>query len=316
MLGTRSKRNFSELSSGLPSDYKEISSKKAKILYARLRNDGSKINRFVKYGYGKKSTAYIHNDIFSPKTRKKALVTFKTINGHRANCTFTTPTPISGRHRSAITPNGSELTERIDVGSLVMYLEADKQDTVSESMKKLAVSTLLLEREFRCIVTPEDLIKAGLQKRSSQAKEKGWKAKEAAKASNITMSANQKWHWLHMIAFFMKGKSVQNSGNLFAGTDYANYRHLFLELEVPYLLQYFPNGLTIFGTVLADVNDVAKTFTYNIATDDFELKFQIDAQSLVQPSATEGEYIHNFVKVVLERKEEEEITSFADRMKR
>ena len=146
-----------------------------------------------------------------------------------------------------------------------------------------------------------------MQKRTSQSKEKGWKAKEAVQASNRCMSANQKWHWLHMIAFFMKGKDSQKSSNLFAGTDHANYRHLNIELEVPYLLKHFPNGLTIYGNVISDANDVAKSFTYNIATDDFTLEFRIDAQSLVQPNVIEGEYVHSFVKAVVERNEEKKV---------
>jgi hypothetical protein len=310
MLGTRSKRNIEELSLGLPDDFREIAPKKSRYVNFRVRDDGSRVNHFVNHQVSKKSTVYMPDDLLSPKTSSRAQDKFKKVKGHRSRCKFTTPTPISGRHRSAITPGGTELSERIDLGSLVIYFEADKENLVPQDTRKKVASVLQSKSHaFKCVVTPEDLIQVGLQKRTSQARVKGLAAKQAVQASNIEMPANQKWHWLHMIAFFMKGKDSQKSSNLFAGTDSANYRHLNIELEVPYLLKHFPNGLTIFGNVIADANDVAKSFTYNIATDDFILKFQIDAQSLAKPNIAEGEFVHSFVKAVIERNEEKKVVT-------
>ncbi len=273
------------------------------------RPDGSFKVPFVSRDFIKKSTAVIpEGSFFSPETRKRTKSAFAGINSDVQNCTFTTPSPRSKKARSAITPNGTELTRRVDLGILTLYYQDNEIPALPESITtKIQQIISTNTKPFKRTITTEDLKRAQKEKRTSQKNTMGGRrAKTAARSSNISFNPNEKWHWMHLIAFFMIGSESQTPDNLVAGTANANYRHLFLESEVPYLLNNFPEGVTIQGNVEVDDNDVAYMMTYSIIAGDTEFNFSLDLQSKIMPNAVEGEYVHSFVTAVTERRLEKQ----------
>ncbi len=284
-------------------------------LKRRRKDDDSYVNALASPIKGQAFAIFIPSDLFSPQTTTIISQNISKLPGHRA-CDFTSLSPISKKPRKAQTPHGTILDERIDLGSIVIYLQSNELASVTKDMqsKILEAFANVTEKDFSHFITPADIEAASKQSRSSQERVTGLKASAAAEVSGLNMSAKQIWHWMHLIAFFMIGKDSQTKDNLVAGTKHANFRHLFVELEVPYLLKFFPEGITVSGKVTENEHHVAQSLTYNLETDDFALSFTIDMQSLRRPNQIEGECIHQLVKAVLQRNEEKKITSFADRL--
>lgn len=320
-LAVHTRHTSSELGIILPKDIlstfpNEPRLKSKNNSFKRRREDGSIVNSFASPIKGQAFTALIPSDLFSPQTTAIIGQNISNLPGHRA-CDFTSPSPNSKKPRKAQTPHGTILDERIDLGSIVIYLQRNNLESLSEDMqsKILEAFANVTEKDFSHFVTPANIEAASKQSRSSQERVTGLKASAAADVAGLDISTKQLWHWMHLIAFFMIGKDSQTKENLVAGTKHANFRHLFVELEAPYLLKFFPEGITVSGKVTENEHHVAKSMTYNLETDDFALSFTIDMQSLRRPNQIEGECIHELVKAVLQRNEEKKITSFADRLK-
>jgi len=315
VLGTRSKRNIAEMSSGLPDNFIDVAPKKLRRFQFAHRADGSSVNPFAEPGSGS-FTTFIPEGIFSPETKIRVQYALSNLPNARPGL-FYSPSP-KGKPKKAITPGGTRHRRHADLGSLQIFLPEIEDSKILDEHKAeiCGIIANYQEREFRFVVTAQDIDDAGKQSRSSQAAVTGMPAKDAAKNSGLKFSKKQIWHWMHLIAFFMQGKASQRKENLVAGTRDANIRHLFAELEVPYLLQFFPDGIEVFGKVLVDTNNVGKTLEYNLATDDFTIKFTFDLHSLQRPNQIEGDCIHEVVKVLIERSQEKKLESFEARLVR
>lgn len=311
----------SELGTVLSDDIIRIFPKEPRLkpknaAFKRARKDGSYTNGFASPIRGQAFAAFIPDNLFSPQTTFLIGQNISGLLGYR-QCDFSSPSPNSKRPRQARTPRGTILGERIDLGSIVIYLGSSNSGMISQEVqsKICEVFANCTEKDFSHFITPSDIEAASSQSRSSQEKVAGLKASKAAEISGIEISGKQIWHWMHLIAFFMIGKNSQTKENLVAGTKHANFRHLFVELEVPYLLKFFPEGITVSGKVIENEHHVAKSMQYNLETDDFTLSFTIDMQSLRSPNQIEGECVHQLVKAVLQRNEEKkDAVSFVGRL--
>jgi len=296
-----------EILSEYPQEPKEL---KSFVGQKRKRpEDGSFLNCFAKQPEcDLKSTVFIEPGIFSPKSERNFSAKIQgNIPSHRP-ANFSTRTPHSGKPGFAYTPGGTHLGNRINYGPFSIYQTGNVQDlkerTLRSETKDIICDTILEEftsfKTFSGTITKADIQKAKNHKRSSQKSVMGHSAKDEVKQSTES-EVNNKWHWMHLIAFFMLGKKSQDEENLVAGTASSNYRHLFMELEVPYLLSFFDEVEIEATAVMLPDSNVAKEILYKIKTEQFEINFNFDAQSKEFVRLHEGEYVHSFVQTYVER---------------
>jgi hypothetical protein len=142
------------------------------------------------------------------------------------------------------------------------------------------------------------------------------KTKGKAKDASATLyagatelfSKDQKWEWLHMLAYAILGKLGQDADNLVCGSFDANTDMIFAEAEINKMVAAYPNGFDL--EVIARMvkgTQLCHKIEYIFHTDDFTLPFVFDAQTSVIPSLEQQDYfqalIDGLINTVNEDKE-------------
>jgi hypothetical protein len=140
------------------------------------------------------------------------------------------------------------------------------------------------------------------------------KAKDgsATKYVNKLLLTNLSWEWLrdcewlHEIGHEIAGSQTQCVENLVGGTKHANTDMIFVEKQLRYLAECYPEGfnLVIEAELIpldnGECSQVASIIKYTIETKDFELPFYFDALNDVQPHISFENYVSGLIRSLVE----------------
>ena len=120
---------------------------------------------------------------------------------------------------------------------------------------------------------------------------------------------NMQWEHLHLLAYFLVNAEGQTVDNMIVGTHYANTDMMFVEDELTKLANHYPDGFTLKVSAKlvkknSDEKDqehlqIGTIIEYTIATKDFEVPFEFNAQNARQPHISNKKYIEEFFKTLL-----------------
>lgn len=139
--------------------------------------------------------------------------------------------------------------------------------------------------------------------RDSSHPEEASASKNAAKLG--IAQPNEMWEWLHLIAFFIKGKAAQSADNLTGGTKHANTDMMLFEDQLPYLTEHLKEQVCLqVSAPQIKGSHFAKEIHYTIVTKHFTLPFIVDAQTSIAPSRGLSNYIRALVDTFVESTKE------------
>jgi hypothetical protein len=225
----------------------------------------------------------------------------------------------NGSPVAAITPGNSRLPLGEKVGPLYIFnnlpdstarsvkpcLDMDEfaKTATYQSVKKILdpikEQELLITR--RLIEDTQSANKKKKKKRSQNAvmRETGYSSDNAsankyANALTKTYEAkNIRWEWLHLIAYMILGLKSQDQENLVCGTDYANTEMIFVENELVFLANAYPDGFKLQVTAeLIPGTHLASKIHYYITTNDFSCRIDFDSLQANKPLVSSHEYVH------------------------
>lgn len=193
--------------------------------------------------------------------------------------------------------------------------ELPDRDRFTQSPECQALQTILSDYKLQTTtITPESLestreahIKSGRRRPISQQaalakSKKSGKAASAATHANATdlFSGTMRWEWLHLIAYMILGHASQTASNLVGGTDYANTNMMFIEAEMRYLAEKYPDGFQLqVKANLIPGTHIATQIEYTITTNDFTLPLTFDAQHSVKPHISLRDYMHTLITTLV-----------------
>lgn len=225
----------------------------------------------------------------------------------------------NGSPLAAITPGNSRLPLGEKLGPLYIFnnlpngmassikpnfsMDEFKQTETFQSVKKI-----LDEVKAQELLITKPLIektklsnKANKKKRDQNAvmREDGYSSDYASAnkyASELTKTyeaENIRWEWLHLIAYMILGLKSQDDENLVCGTGPANTEMIFVENELGFLAETYPEGFKLqVSAELIPGTHLASKIHYFITTSDFSCQIDFNSLQANKPLASTQEYVH------------------------
>lgn len=130
--------------------------------------------------------------------------------------------------------------------------------------------------------------------------EKRGSATAYAKATEL-FSGELRWEWLHLVAHMIGGKDSQQTENLVGGTAHANTWMMLAEGEINYLAEQYKEGIRLqIRANLIPGTHIATEIEYTMTAGKFSLPFTFNAQSSSAPHVDFQDYLHSFIKALVE----------------
>lgn len=279
-----------------------------------------------------KTAVLIDNDVIPENANKENVASslakkLETVPGNRPVAKFGSParTP-QKRPGSIYTPRGTKFTREKSYGCILIFsnrdeIEASRPQAITNdsSVKEILKEPFAESIKSQEIIVTADLLDAAAKERAagnvrgrnkipsqnetmarSSSLKSAASATKIASALGIRSEAGELWEWLHLIAFMIKGRNSQQSENLSGGTQFANTDMIFAEDELVYLAHVLQEEIKLYVESKEVGCHFAKEIQYKIETKKFTLTFVFDAQTSIQPSLRNQEYIHALVETLIE----------------
>lgn len=228
-----------------------------------------------------------------------------------------------------ITPKKTKLQRIGTFGSFSLFSnQAIPSSSIASPIKEMPKLSSFTETEaYQALKAVLDPIKlqtttittTSLQQRKSAHRRNGYKRSTSQNATMVKEGVSAKkgsatgyakaaelfcdtmrWEWLHMIAHMILGTASQNEKNLVAGTDHSNTEMMFIEAQIPYLAQQYPEGfeLTVKANLIPGTH-IATTIEYKIKTRDFDFPLVFNAQTTQQPHQVLQHYMRALIDALI-----------------
>lgn len=233
-----------------------------------------------------------------------------------------------------ITPNKTQLTRTKKVGlpngAINLYSNAPQEhDTQQENYKEniepafyqsesyKSVAKIVGEiNKIKVVDVTQEMVKETRKEKDSnlgrrvgtqhQAMASSSAAVKKVSATKYALAAgvqvhNIPWEYAHLVMYTILGALSQTTDNLCATTKFCNTDMMALEAEVLEMLKNeYSEGFTL--NVKANIipnTHIATSIEYGIVTDDFELPFTLNAQTIARPHVSMKDYVHEFMSAVI-----------------
>lgn len=257
-------------------------------------------------------------------TADKLLEKVKDIPGHReiAKTGTLADTP-QKRPLTVYTPGGTELGREKDYGFVIIY--SNKQLVEAErnppNLTNIKLQGILKEsppdfKKYQEIVVTKELVEKAQQsgaKRGTKGipcqntvmSEKGDKqeasATKIAKLLDLQTQPDEFFEWLHLIMFFLKLLAAQHPDNLTGGTKHANTDMMMGEDALLYIVDLLGGEIKLHVSTEEIGHHFSKEIRFTIETKYMTLPFVFNAQTSIQPSHRNVDYLHAVVDTIIEQ---------------